>query len=180
MDPEERQALMDALLDAFDQSSLEQMLSFKMDVRLDEIVPPTHMRGTVFGLIRWAEQVGRKEELETAAISTRPNNPKLAALRRTSGAAAPEPAARPGLRAQPPYFQHPEILRLHGLLIQAGMGTHDHLGALKGAMDLDFRASLPDGDTPSVRLLDTLVVLNQTSELAGGETPFETLLAHAV
>jgi hypothetical protein len=80
---EQYRQLHEALLSAFpDRSALEQMLYFRLEVRLDDISLGTNMRDTVFQLIRWAEAQGKVRELLDSARAQNNNNPDLIAVER--------------------------------------------------------------------------------------------------
>lgn len=73
-------ALQDALLQAFNRSTLAQMLTFQMNVRLDEIAGQSNMQEVVFDLLQWATSHGRAEELYKAARTANPGNEPLRAF----------------------------------------------------------------------------------------------------
>jgi hypothetical protein len=75
---DQRKQLFDALLSAFqDADDLAHMVSFGMDVRLNNIVAVSNMPNMIFNLIQWAEAAGRLDELITAARLAQPGNTKL-------------------------------------------------------------------------------------------------------
>jgi len=176
--------LLNALLDVFDRSSLEQMLLFKLDVRLDSIVDPHgNMRKIVFELIAWARNHDKLLQLVEAAVQTRPANPRLSAFYDEfvgKGLTTKSTDAVVGHGAHEPHFEHDEVLKIHGLLVQSELATESGLQVLQGGLNLEFRGGLPSSGPPSQRLLNTLFVLNSTGELTGGEVPFENYLANAV
>ncbi|KYC35137.1 hypothetical protein WA1_08190 [Scytonema hofmannii PCC 7110] len=77
--------LQGALLDAFpDKSSLEQMLSFKLNKNLDTLVEGDASLGTiVFDLIKSANAEGWIQDLICAALLSKPRNSKLNEIART-------------------------------------------------------------------------------------------------
>src|SRR6187402_1416766 len=90
----ERQLLHGALLGAFsDAAAFERMLSFRLNVQMDHIVPTNAtLSSAVFEVIQWWEDRGRLEELMKAAAAEVPGNTALqAAVRRLLE--EPEPAA---------------------------------------------------------------------------------------
>jgi hypothetical protein len=176
---------MNALLDAFDYSSLQRMLAFRIGVRLEDIVGLGEgMRATVFELMQWADRQGKLEDLIVEAHRFNPSNARLAAfydqhVGKPAPAAAVQPPA-PTRKVKTPIFSQAEILEIDRLLGSAGLVTEETLQALQGGMNLEFRASLPNSGVPRIRLLNTLHILNSTGELIGGEIPFETFLTNAV
>jgi hypothetical protein len=54
--PDEAKQLHDALLDAFDRSTLERVVYFGLQVRLEKIVPPGNLEDEVFDLVLWANE----------------------------------------------------------------------------------------------------------------------------
>ena len=78
---EQRKKLQDALIDAFpDKASLEQMLSFGLDEKLDVIASGANLREVVFNLIKKVEAENRVENLIDAACKSNPGNPSLKAI----------------------------------------------------------------------------------------------------
>lgn len=94
----ERQLLHGALLDAFsDAAAVERMLSFRLDVRMDHIVPANAtLSSAMFEVIQWAEDRGQLPELMTAAVAEVPGNGALeAVVRKLLEQPQPAEAARP-------------------------------------------------------------------------------------
>jgi hypothetical protein len=178
--------LLNAILDAFDVSSLEQLMRLRLNTDLAAVVAADQpMRSIVFDLIEWAQRNGQLEELVEAAHRFNPGNPRLASFyNKYLGGQQPAPPTLPQQTSQkkvvPPLFTQPEILEIDGLLTSAGLVSDDSFQALQGGMNLDFRASLPSSGALKFRLINTLHALNSTGELIGGEVPFETFLANAV
>ena len=76
-----RKKLRDALIDAFpDKASLEQMLSFGLDEKLDIIASGGNLREIVFNLIKQVEAENRVENLIYAACQSNPGNSRLKAI----------------------------------------------------------------------------------------------------
>ena len=102
------QELMASLLDAYDESSLRQMVRFQLDEHLDLIAGGGNLSQVVFNLIAWAERTGRIAELIAKAQAYNPGNARLAAFARSlPGIAVVEPAkvapqALPAAPAQAP------------------------------------------------------------------------------
>lgn len=77
----QRGKLKDALIDGFPRkSSLEQMLSFKLDKSLDLIAGGSNLQDIVFDLIKRAESENWIEDLINAALADKPRNPNLKAI----------------------------------------------------------------------------------------------------
>ncbi len=76
----EIEALQNALLDAFDPSTLEQMVRIGLDENLPTIAGGANFRDVTFNLIRWAERTGRVDDLLAAAMQANPDNPALLAI----------------------------------------------------------------------------------------------------
>ena len=107
----ERQLLHGALLGAFpDAAAVERMLSFRLNLQMDHIVPANAtLSSAMFEVIQWAEGRGQLPDLMKAAVAEVPGNTRLEAVVRqlleapdrfTEGpslAAAPTPAAPPSL-----------------------------------------------------------------------------------
>jgi hypothetical protein len=84
---EQRKALREALIDAFDQDTLAIMLSDKLDKRWDLLVKTADFRVQVFQLILKAEQEGWTYKLVLAAGESRPEKPDIVALAQQLGVA---------------------------------------------------------------------------------------------
>jgi predicted NACHT family NTPase len=77
----QRKELQDALVDAFpDKSSLEQMLLYELDKKLNAIAGGSNLKEIIFKLIETAESQGWIEDLVRAAYRDNPGNPKLKAI----------------------------------------------------------------------------------------------------
>lgn len=74
--------LNDALLAAFDMSSLRMMVRINLDADLESIVGVSgkNMREIVFDLVMWAERRGRTQDLLLAAVEANPTNQQLRAV----------------------------------------------------------------------------------------------------
>ncbi len=78
---EQYEKLQEALIDAFpNKSSLEQMLLFKLDKNLTEIVEDSNLKVIVFRLIQQAKSEGWLKKLVDAAHISNPGNPRLKAI----------------------------------------------------------------------------------------------------
>jgi uncharacterized protein YjbI with pentapeptide repeats len=66
--PDEAKQLHDALLDAFDRSTLERVVYFGLQVRLEKIVPPGNLEDEVLDLVLWANENNKVTALLRAAI----------------------------------------------------------------------------------------------------------------
>jgi len=99
---EQTEQLQNAILDTYNRSDLEQLLSFKLDERLDNITSGGNMRQIVFELIEWAGRRGRLTDLIQAAHVDRPSNSVFAEF---AGKQPPqteaEPSGHPSIQAQP-------------------------------------------------------------------------------
>ncbi len=69
-----------ALMDAFTKESLAQMVSMKLDERLEDIVPDGSMRFITFNLIQEFAKQDRVLDLAEAALKANPNNSLLKAF----------------------------------------------------------------------------------------------------
>jgi len=69
--------ILTAFVDAFDSDDLEEMVRFRLDLKLRTIVAPGPDRRRIFKLLEWAEQRGLMVELIRAAYLERPNNPQI-------------------------------------------------------------------------------------------------------
>lgn len=79
---EQRWKLKEALIDAFpNKSSLEQMLSFKLDKNLYTIAGDSDLQDIVFKIIIKAESENWIEDLINAALASNPRNTELKAIR---------------------------------------------------------------------------------------------------
>ncbi|HKZ00671.1 MAG TPA: effector-associated domain EAD1-containing protein [Pyrinomonadaceae bacterium] len=75
---EQAAQLQRALTSAFPRPrDLEQMVRFRLNENLAEITEGGSLADLTFSLIKWAESVGRTEELVKGAINERPRNPDL-------------------------------------------------------------------------------------------------------
>lgn len=78
---EQLEELHAALGDAFDANGLEQLVRFKLGIKLNEIVNLTlGFNKVAFDLIEWAEQQGLTEALIRAVSVSRPDNPSVRAF----------------------------------------------------------------------------------------------------
>jgi hypothetical protein len=77
----------DALCNAFDYDSLSQLVLFRMDIRLRDIVAFGRMETVAFHLLESMEQEGRSYELMEAAYRERPQNTSLRAAYEAVGLA---------------------------------------------------------------------------------------------
>src|SRR5262249_83348 len=74
------EALRNALCDAFDQDSLDQMLRLRLDKRRQQIVSSGDLSTVVFKLIEVATREGWETDLIRAAQEHNPGNPTLRAF----------------------------------------------------------------------------------------------------
>jgi Effector-associated domain 1 len=72
--------LQDALVQAFNEVELTQLVRFALDEDLDSIVSKGNLSERTFNLIAWAKRQGRVEKMLFGALSRNPFNPKLRAL----------------------------------------------------------------------------------------------------
>jgi hypothetical protein len=95
----QRQALREALIDAFTQQTLAIMLSDKLDKRLDLIVQPADFIYMVFELIKAAEMEGWTYKLVLAARESRPDKEDIVAFAQQLGVAPLGLPKQPDLEA---------------------------------------------------------------------------------
>ena len=76
----QRKELCEALEDAFSLNTLELIVSFHLDMRLETITRPDNLKMAVFNLVTWAEQTGNIRRLLDGALEENANNCKLCAL----------------------------------------------------------------------------------------------------
>jgi hypothetical protein len=77
---EDLQDLHRALLDAFPtRDDLAQLLTFRLDMNLEEIAGDSNLKDAAFATVNWAEATGRTRALIAAATAQNPGNPRLAA-----------------------------------------------------------------------------------------------------
>jgi len=74
--PQKRQ-LVDAVLAAFDESGLTQLLAFDLDVRLAAIVGGGPLQQKVFELTEWLDAQGRIGEFLAAIARARPRKQEI-------------------------------------------------------------------------------------------------------
>jgi effector-associated domain 1 (EAD1)-containing protein/trypsin-like peptidase len=89
-----REAISNALLDAFNRDTLDQLLAFRLDKRLDRITGGGPLDSVVLDVVRRSEQEGWTGDLVAAARETRPRNPTMAAAAELIGLAVAVPARR--------------------------------------------------------------------------------------
>ena len=77
---EHLEQLKDALLNAFTEAELKQLLQYDLQRDLDTIVAPDNLSTRIFELLRWAESEGCVEKLFDAALARKSGNPKLRVL----------------------------------------------------------------------------------------------------
>jgi hypothetical protein len=73
----------DALLSAFDSSTLRIMVRTELDEELDTIASGSNLGAVVFELITWAQRTGRLDALLDGALNAVPGSPDLQALAKT-------------------------------------------------------------------------------------------------
>lgn len=81
----QKRKIFSALLNSFDQSSLDRMVSFELGEVLSNIAGGSDFSEIVFNLIRWAERTGQLESLMRGALAENPNNLQLAEAARKLG-----------------------------------------------------------------------------------------------
>lgn len=79
----------EAILNAFDEASLRQVLRMEMNLKLDVEIAPGALSNRVFELIEWSEMQGREVELITTLARGRPRNAKMQAIYAKYGLAIP-------------------------------------------------------------------------------------------
>ena len=132
----QRAQIQKALLAAFDEADLRQLVAHELDADLDAVAGGDNTAELVFNLIKWVDQTGCVRKLIDGALRQNPGNPELQALAHAAPkwqldapAAVPVPApALPPTRAQdqakepPPLPSQPAGLnRAAGLWIAAGL-----------------------------------------------------------
>lgn len=85
IDSDFRQQTHRALLDAFDQEHLAELLRDKLEVRLDRIIPPGPMSLAMFNVLKHVEMAGWLPDLIKIAYEEKPESPALAKLYQTLG-----------------------------------------------------------------------------------------------
>ena len=99
--PEERQALHDSLVDAFDRDGLFELVRFNLPYRLDALVDPQKaLDAVVLDLMEAVDQRGELESLLRGAVRARPKNEPLVALCRTIAPQVFTPVDTRGLISQ--------------------------------------------------------------------------------
>jgi hypothetical protein len=88
------QQFMEALLDAYTEQRLTEMVRFRLEKRLPTIASGSDFREIVFKLIDVAEAEGWTERLIVAARESIPGNPKLLTFAEQFGLAPPTPPQR--------------------------------------------------------------------------------------
>ncbi len=86
--------IQEALLDAYDESSLRQMVRTRLDITLDHVAGGGNLSEIVFNLIGWAERTGNVRALIDAATVDNPGNPALQALAKTVQGQPTSPSAK--------------------------------------------------------------------------------------
>ncbi len=85
--------IQDALLAAYDQASLRQMVRLYLDVSLEQIAGGENLRDIAFNLAQWADRNNRVLPLIAGACQDNPENQELQALQATAQTWRLEPAA---------------------------------------------------------------------------------------
>jgi Effector-associated domain 1 len=73
----QKQQLHNAILAAFRENDLAELLLFDMDVRMRQVVEAGPLRIVVFDLIDWVDQQGRINEFLTAIARARPHKEEV-------------------------------------------------------------------------------------------------------
>jgi hypothetical protein len=81
----QRQELQNAVLDRFSSAEFEQLLAFRLEVEMFDIVAPGAFRDVVFRVIRHAEKGGWLGDLLMAVSEARPGEPRLEKLKTAVG-----------------------------------------------------------------------------------------------
>ena len=132
----ERQLLHGALLGAFsDAAAFERMLSFRLNVQMDHIVPTNAtLSSAVFEVIQWSEDRGRLEELMQAAAAEVPGNTALqTAVRKLLEEPEPTASAHTALPHAAAETQVSSIASPRGRAVQWGLGLAAVAAALVAA-----------------------------------------------
>lgn len=69
-----------ALLSAFDNFELKQLVKYELDENLDALTGGTTLKEKIFELTLWAERHGKLAELIRGAVKLNPTNPELSAF----------------------------------------------------------------------------------------------------
>lgn len=77
---QQKEQLQQAIVDAFDQEELKELLDFRLDLKLDHIAPGAGFDTVVFDVIQKAEREGWTADLLRAIAAKRPNRPDLRSL----------------------------------------------------------------------------------------------------
>lgn len=95
--------LREALLSAFDEPSLTQMVRIGLEENLPVVAGGVTLREIVYHLITWSERTGHTEELVAAAVAANPGNPALKAFAaKYQGDGDEPPPPPPPDKPQPP------------------------------------------------------------------------------
>jgi hypothetical protein len=98
--------LVEAILDGFDESSLQQLLLYDLNVQLNHIAGEGPFRQTVFQVVQWAGGQGLIPDLLAALAKARPRNTvvqkAVTDLRAALGVPAPAAAPAPPPPSPPP------------------------------------------------------------------------------
>ena len=79
----------DAIVDAYNNQDLEEVLRFYMNVRLDDEIAPGAFRHRVFELIEWSEMRGLDVELVRITARARPSKARMQQIYKKYGMAIP-------------------------------------------------------------------------------------------
>jgi hypothetical protein len=83
-----------ALLEAFDEASLRQMVSVGLGEEMSQITGGKYLNEIVFSLVTWAEQQSRVQELIDVVVAENPHNIALRGLQQAAQSWHLEPPAR--------------------------------------------------------------------------------------
>jgi hypothetical protein len=128
------EALHRAILDAFSQPELEQLLRHKLNQRLDEIAARGSLSETAHAVVDWADRRGRIPGLVVAILEERPNKPLVLAAVRELLSAPPAPA----VAAQGPVLlteDESRICTLDQMLRNPTLGRFRTITTLASAID---------------------------------------------
>ena len=96
---QQTEQICNALLDAYDEASLRQMVRVRLDRKLEEIAGGDNLSDIVFSLVDWADRHTRVLDLIDGAYAENPRNETLrflhAQMPRTGAWSRPKKAYRP-------------------------------------------------------------------------------------
>ena len=118
------EALQNALIGAFDLSTLRQMVRIGLDENLTTITGSTNLREAAFELIRWAEQTSRVDALLAAARQANSSNLALSDFEKGYHRSTPKPQPNVSSSHISVGGDCTQVDRVEGKNIAIGRGAH--------------------------------------------------------